>query len=132
MKDNMTRLEYLKSPEMSLVRKNINTCAIMGYVIAVLSFGINYFMYQSLSGIFDAVLIVVCSLLIQLLQSRVASIILMVYAVLNVVVVVIQTGRLGGWWIAIVGIYAIIYTFKFQKAWKAHKNGGAVDINLPQ
>ena len=128
----MTRLEYLKSPEMSLVRKNINTCAIMGYVIAVLSFGINYFMYQSLSGIFDAVLIVVCSLLIQLLQSRVASIILMVYAVLNVVVVVIQTERLGGWWIAIVGIYAIIYTFKFQKAWKAHKNGGAVDINLPQ
>ena len=132
MEDNMTRLEYLKSPEMNLIRKNINTCAIMGYVIAALSFGINYFMYQSLSGIFDAVLIVVCSLLIQLLQSRVASIILMVYAVLNVVVVVIQTGRLGGWWIAIVGIYAIIYTFKFQKAWKEHKNGGAVDINLPQ
>lgn len=132
MEDNMTRLEYLKSPEMNLIRKNINTCAIMGYVIAALSFGINYFMYQSLSGIFDAVLIVVCSLLIQLLQSRVASIILMVYAVLNVVVVVIQTGRLGGWWIAVVGIYAIIYTFKFQKAWKEYKNGGAVDINLPQ
>ena len=128
----MTRLEYLKSPEMNLIRKNINTCAIMGYVIAALSFGINYFMYQSLSGIFDAVLIVVCSLLIQLLQSRVASIILMVYAVLNVFVVVIQTGRLGGWWIAVVGIYAIIYTFKFQKAWKEHKNGDAVDINLPQ
>ena len=69
MEDNMTRLEYLKSPEMNLIRKNINTCAIMGYVIAALSFGINYFMYQSLSGIFDAVLIVVCSLLIQLLQS---------------------------------------------------------------
>ena len=132
MEDNMTRLEYLKSPEMNLIRKNINTCAIMGYVIAALSSGINYFMYQSLSGIFDAVLIVVCSLLIQLLQSRVASIILMVYAVLNVVVVVIQTGRLGGWWIAVVGIYAIIYTFKFQKAWKEHKNGDAVDINLPQ
>lgn len=128
----MTRLEYLKSPEMSLVRKNINTCAIMGYVIAALSFGINYFMYQSLSGIFDAVLIVVCSLLIQLLQSRVASIILMVYAVLNVILVLVQTGRFGGWWIAIVGIYAIIYTFKFQNAWKAHKNGDAVDINLPQ
>ena len=132
MEDNMTRLEYLKSPEMNLIRKNINTCAIMGYVIAALSFGINYFMYQSLSGIFDAVLIVVCSLLIQLLQSRDASIILMVYSVLNVVVVVIQTGRLGGWWIAVVGIYAIIYTFKFQKAWKEHKNGDAVDINLPQ
>ena len=132
MEDNMTRLEYLKSPEMSLIRKNINTCAIMGYVVAALSFGINYFMNQSLSGIFDAILIVVCSLLIQLLQSRVAAIVLMVYAALNVILVLVQTGRLGGWWIAVVGIYAIIYTFKFQKAWKAYKNGDAPDINLPQ
>ena len=122
----MTRLEYLKSPEMALIRKNINSCAIMGYVVAALSFGINYFMYQSLSGIFDAILIVVCSLLIQLLQSRVAAIVLMV------ILVLVQTGRLGGWWIAVVGVYAIIYTFKFQKAWKAYKNGDAPDINLPQ
>ena len=128
----MTRLEFLKTPEMDLIRKNINTCAIMGYVIAGLSLVLSFVYYQSASGILDAILIVVCSLLIQLLQSRVASIILMVYAVLNVVVVVIQTGRLGGWWIAVVGIYAIIYTFKFQKAWKEHKNGDAVDINLPQ
>jgi predicted membrane protein len=89
-------------------------------------------MYQSLSGIFDASLIVVCSLLIQLLQSRVAAIVLMVYAALNVILVLVQTGRLGGWWIAVVGVYAIIYTFKFQKAWKAYKNGDAPDINLPQ
>ena len=128
----MTRLEFLKTPEMALIRKNINTCAIMGYVIAGLSLVLSFVYYQSASGILDAILIVVCSLLIQLLQSRVASIILMVYAVLNVVVVVIQTGRLGGWWIAVVGIYAVIYTFKFQKAWKAEKNGETVNMDLPQ
>ena len=128
----MTRLEFLKTPEMALIRKNINTCAIMGYVIAGLSLVLSFVYYQSASGILDAILIVVCSLLIQLLQSRVASIILLVYAAINVIYLLIETGRLGGWWIAVVGIYAIIYTFKFQKAWKEHKNGDAVDINLPQ
>ena len=116
----MTRLEFLKTPEMALIRKNINTCAIMGYVIAGLSLVLSFVYYQSASGILDAILIVVCSLLIQLLQSRVASIILLVYAAINVIYLLIETGRLRGWWIAVVGIYAVIYTFKFQKAWKEH------------
>ena len=128
----MTRLEFLKTPEMALIRKNINTCAIMGYVIAGLSLLLSFVYYQSASGILDAILIVVCSLLIQLLQSRVASIILLVYAAINVIYLLIETGRLGGWWIAVVGIYAVIYTFKFQKAWKAEKNGETVNMDLPQ
>ena len=65
-------------------------------------------------------------------QSRVASIILLVYAAINVIYLLIETGRLGGWWIAVVGIYAVIYTFKFQKAWKAEKNGETVNMDLPQ
>ena len=128
----MTRLEYLKSPEMTPIRKNINSCAIIGYVIAALSIVLNLFVYNNPYGLIDCALIVICSLLIHLLQSRVAAIILTAYAALNVIVVTIQTGRLGGWWIALVGVYAIIYTFKFQSNWKKVKENGPVDINLPQ
>ena len=128
----MTRLEYLKSPDMTPIRKNINSCAIIGYVIAALSIVLNLFVYNNPYGLIDCALIVICSLLIHLLQSRVAAIILTAYAALNVIVVTIQTGRLGGWWIALVGVYAIIYTFKFQSSWKKVKENGPVDINLPQ
>ena len=31
------------------------------------------------------------------------------------------TGRFGGWWILIIGIFAAIHTFKFHKAWKEQK-----------
>ena len=128
----MTRLEYLKSPEMSLIRKNINTCAIMGYIAAAITLVVSVFVNQSMYGLIDVAIIVVCALLIQLLQSRAASIVITAYAGLSITLTLIQTGKLSGWWIAIVGIYSIIYTFKFQKAWKAYKNGDAVDINLPQ
>jgi len=117
---------------MTLGRRNTLIKITVTAVMTALSIVLNLFVYNNPYGLIDCALIVICSLLIHLLQSRVAAIILTAYAALNVIVVTIQTGRLGGWWIAVVGIYAIIYTFKFQKAWKEYKNGGAVDINLPQ
>jgi hypothetical protein len=64
---------------------------------------------------------VVLGLLIQLLQSRVAAILLAVYGVVNMIAVTIMTGRFGGWWIMVVAIWAVVYTFKFHKAWKEEK-----------
>ena len=71
------------------------------------------------------ILVLACSLLIHLLQSRVAAIVLAAYAVLNVVVTSVSNGRFSGWWVALVGVYAVIYTFKFQKAWKDYQNDNA-------
>ena len=117
----MTRTEFFKSDEMSKIRKNIITCAVSAYVIAALSLALNIFLLDNPSGIIDSILMVVLGLLIQLLQSRVAAIVLACYAVLNMILVSIATGRFGGWWILVVAIWSVVYTFKFHKAWKEEK-----------
>ncbi|MCR5593170.1 MAG: hypothetical protein K6F79_05425 [Saccharofermentans sp.] len=121
----MTRNEYLKTPEQSVNRKNILSCAICGYVVAGISLVINLFFLGNYMGIIDSIFIVVMALLIQLLQSRVAAILLAVYSIVNMIMTSIQMGRLGGWWIAIIGGYSVYYTFKFQKAWKEFKNSNS-------
>ena len=117
----MTRREFYKSSEMDSVRKSINSCAIAGYIVAALSLVANLLLLDNPSGIIDTILIVILSILIQTLQSRVAAVILCVYGVTNMIVITLATGRLGGWWILIIGIFAAIHTFKFHKAWKEEK-----------
>lgn len=96
----------------------------IGYVIAGLTlyFGViqtgNYF------TILDVILVLACSLLIHLLQSRVAAIVLTAYSVLHIYITSITNGRLSGWWVVFIGVYAIIMTFKFQKAWQEEKEFG--------
>ena len=117
----MTRREFLKTPQMNAIKNNLFSSAVIGYVIAGLTlyFGViktgNYF------AMLDVVLILACALLIHLLQSRAAAIVLAAYAVLNVVVTTVSNGKFSGWWVALVGVYAVIYTFKFQKAWKDYQ-----------
>ena len=106
---------------MDSTRKNINGCAIAGYIVAALSLVANLFLLDNPSGIADSVLIIILSILIQTIQSRVAAVILCVYGVTNMIVITLATGRLGGWWILIIGIFAAIHTFKFHKAWKEEK-----------
>ena len=117
----MTRREFYKSSEMDSVRKSINSCAIAGYIVAALSLVANLLLLDNPSGIIDTILIVILSILIQTIQSRVAAVILCVYGVTNMIVITLATGRLGGWWILIIGIFAAIHTFKFHKAWKEEK-----------
>ena len=117
----MTRSEFFKSDEMTQIRKGINSIAISGYIVAVLSFIVNVVIFQEYTAIVDSVFMVIMCLLIQLLQSRVVSIILTVYAVFNMIIMSIAYGRLAGWWIVIIGVFAIVNTFKFQKAWKEEK-----------
>jgi hypothetical protein len=44
----------------------------------------------------------------------------------------LATGRFGGWWILIIGIFAAIHTFKFHKAWKEQKEFEAERSQLTQ
>lgn len=122
----MTRREFLKTPEMKKVRGNIIACAALGYAVAVGSVIVNIIQSRNYNVIFDAVFLIAMSLLIHLLQSRVAAILIAVYAVFNVVVMFIMTGKPGGIIVLVIAVYAIIYTFIFQKAWKEHKNSAAV------
>lgn len=117
---------------MKIISKNITTCAIIGYVIAGISLYFGVIKTGSMVGLLDVFLILACSLLIHLLQSRAAAIVLAAYSALNVIVTSVSNGKFSGWWVALVGVYAVIYTFKFQKAWKEQKEQGDYDINLPQ
>lgn len=117
----MTRREFYKSSEMDSVRKSINGCAIAGYIVAALSLVANLLLLDNPSGIIDTILIVILSILIQTIQSRVAAVILCVYGVFNMAIITMYTGRFGGWWILVVGVFAAIHTFKFHKAWKEQK-----------
>lgn len=117
----MTRREFYKSSEMDSVRKSINGCAIAGYIVAALSLVANLLLLDNPSGIIDTILIVILSILVQTIQSRVAAVILCVYGVFNMAIITMYTGRFGGWWILVVGVFAAINTFKFHKAWKEEK-----------
>ena len=113
----MTRREFFKSNEMKKVRASINGCAFCGYAVALAGVILNYVYYKTLNTILDAVIIVAACLCIQLLQSRVAAIVLAVYSALNIVLVYIQNGKPGGYVVIAIAVFALIATFKFQSAW---------------
>ena len=88
----MTRREFLKTDEMKSIRANIIICAIFGYVIAVGSVILNIAMTKEYGVIYDAVFLVIMCILVHFLQSRIAAILIAVYAVLNLIIMFIATG----------------------------------------
>ena len=120
----MTRWEFFKSPKMSAISKNIFTCAVLGYVLSGLTLYLNVIKSGLYSSIPTVVVLFACSLLIHLLQSRVAAIVMTAYSVLHIYITSIANGKLSGWWVVFIGVYAIIMTFKFQKAWQEEKEFG--------
>ena len=117
----MTRREFFKSDKMRKIRGNIMACAALGYAVAIVSLIINVVMSHEYAVIFDALFIITMSLLVHLLQSRVAAILITIYAVIDVAVLYIMTGKPGGLIVLVIGIYAVVCTFKFHKAWNDHK-----------
>lgn len=75
-------------------------------------------------GILDVAIVVGLGLGIQFAKSRVCAVILGVYSVFNLIYMIVLTGRPGGWLIIICAVYAIMYTFKYQKAWNAYQQTG--------
>ena len=120
----MTRWEFFNSSKMRTISKNIFTCAVLGYVLSGLTLYLNVIKNGLYSSIPTVVVLLACSLLIHLLQSRIAAIVLTAYSVLHIYITSITNGRLSGWWVVFIGVYAIIMTFKFQKAWQEEKEFG--------
>lgn len=122
----LSKKEFYKHPNLSQVSKQIKGCGIAMYILAVLNVGIFAVMGDIFSAVFSLVLMLGLGLGIHLAQSRVCAILLTIYGVFNTVISVITTGKFSGWLFLLVGIYGIIYTFKFQKAWKQYKTTGIV------
>lgn len=46
------------------------------------------------------------------------------YSVFNMIYMLLLAGMPGGWLILVCGIYATIYTFKYQSAWQRYQQTG--------
>lgn len=114
----LTKKEFYKHPNVASVRSQIVGAGIFCYISAALSL-------VFAGSIIDALLILGLGLGIHLGKSRVCAIILTVYAVFNMIVTLLE-GTLSGWLILLAGIYAIIYTFKYQSAWEEYQKTGVI------
>lgn len=121
----LSKQEFYKHPVMSKSRKNINACSIIIYLCAALTFLANVVLMQNIFGMLDVLLLVGLGLGIHLAKSRACASIILGYSVINLIFVLVTTGRLTGYLIVICGVYAVVETFKFQKAWNTYEQTGS-------
>lgn len=114
-----TKKEFLKLPENKKIRKEINGAAIICYICAGITLLVSL-ATGSFSSIVDVVILVGLGLGIHLAKSKVCAIILTVYGAINMIIITAANGSLGGWLPLAAGIFALVYTIKLSKAWKAY------------
>ena len=104
-------------------RKLCITAAILGYVSAGITFLLSFtdiLDFVNLYSLVDVILLVILSLLIHLLRSRIASVILLVYSLVSVLIMMINYGQFGGYLVIIAGILAVTGSFQSRKELKAY------------
>ena len=122
----MSKAEFYKQPALKKNRSNITACAVVAYFCAACTFIVNVVLAHNIFGMVDVCLLLGLGLGIHLGKSRVCAIILLVYAGINTIYILLTAGRFGGYLILLCGIYAVIETFKIQKAWKEYELTGRV------
>ena len=116
----LTKEEFMNLPENAKMKKEIKSAGILCYVFAAMT-GVAALNAGNMNAILDVLLLIGLGLGIQLKQSRVCAIILCLAGALTLVWSLAETGTPGGYLVLIAGIYAIINTFKLDKAWKAYQ-----------
>lgn len=104
-------------------RKLCIAAAVLGYISAGTTFLLSFtdiVAFVNLYSLIDVILLVVLSLLIHLLRSRIASILLLIYSVISVLIVVIGYGQFGGWLVVVAGVLAVSGSFQSAKELKAY------------
>ena len=119
----LTKKEFLDLPAMKSSKSNIVTCGIVLDVLGVINIGLQ--IYAGNLPI-DGILLILLGLGIHLGKSRVCAILCTAYGVFNVIYMTVTMGRFAGWWILLIAIYAIIYTFKFHNAWSKYPKDGTL------
>ena len=118
----LDRKTFLK--KYSLGNKECTAAAILGYISAGITTiialtGISD--YFNIYSLVDVAIVLTLSLLIHLLRSRVASIILLVYAIASTMTMLVNTGTFGGWMGLLAGISAVVGSFQCVKEWKTYQ-----------
>lgn len=134
----MSKKDFGELPGVKSCRNNINSCAIILYVCAVVSLvmwiiqmsklsldGIDLFLAIILNAS-DSMVLVALGVWLQLGKSRISALIVLVYGIGNMLYMSAQLEKLAGWWIPLAGVYAVIYTFKYNKLWNQYRKTGDV------
>ncbi len=116
-----TKKEFLKLPENKKVRSELNGASIICYVCAGITLAVGIAAGGFPFVLLDVAILVGLGLGIHLSHSRVCAVILLVYAAVNSVVGLLQSGRFSGYLVLIAGIFAVIYTFRAEKSWQAYR-----------
>lgn len=121
----LTKKEFLNLPAMKSCKSNINACGIALYIIGA----INIVLQIAMGSLpIDGICLVLLGLGIHLGKSRVCAILCTAFGGFNVLYMIMTTGRIGGWWSLLVGIYAIIYTFRYHSAWNKYQKDGTLPV----
>ena len=121
----MNKHDFYHSPLCKKYRGNIIASSVLIYVCV----GINLLLIallQNYTSLIDAAIMLGLGLAIHLAQSRVCSILLCVYGVINTIFVFLSSGKFGGWLILVAAIYAIVATFQYQSAWNKYSKSGQI------
>ena len=126
---NLTKKEFLKHPNLKTCKGGILSAAVFAYICAVISLIYNFFISGGgFTTLIDFAIMVGLGLGIQLAQSRACAIVLLVYSIINMIISIVILGQAGGYLILIVAIDAVIFTFRFQKAWKEYQSTGVIPV----
>ena len=119
----MSKHDFYHSPLCKKYRGNIIASSVIIYICVGINLLLIAFLHNYTSLI-DAAIMLGLGLAIHLAQSRVCSILLCVYGVINTIIVFLSSGEFGGWLILVAAIYAIVATFQYQSAWNKYSKSG--------
>lgn len=121
----MSKHDFYHSPLCKKYRGNIIASSVIIYICVGINLLLIAFLHNYTSLI-DAAIMLGLGLAIHLAQSRVCSILLCVYGVINTIFVFLSSGEFGGWLILVAAIYAIVATFQYQSAWNKYSKSGQI------
>lgn len=129
--ERISKKEYYAKYANKQDKLNIQMAAILTYICGGISlisglFAQNYYM------IIDVVLIVGLALGLHIARSRVCAVLILIYSCLSSILALINTGRVTGWWLILVGVWAVRGTINFHKDYQRYLSETSSDTSERQ
>ena len=125
----MSQKEFYDHPAMAKLHKEIRIASILTYVLAAINCIVQIFLLNNYLVLIDVAILVSMALGVQLKQSRVCAIVMLIYGCINILIVMVLSGKPGGYMILVIGITMVTETFKFHKKWEEYQRTGIVPTN---
>ena len=124
----MPRAMFDQLPPVKKLCKNILGSAITLYICAVITLLVSVLIAGNIFGLLDVALLVGLGLGVQLARNRACAVILLVYGSINMLLQLLLSNTPGGYLVVIAGIYAVIATFRYWKAWNTYLRTGQLPV----